>query len=943
MASLQCKYGLFDTVSERCDVSASLRNYGEWAERRLSIMRRFAGPGSIVADVGAHIGGHAIALARLVGDGGRVYAVESRPAFASILRSNIALNRLEPVVVLHEDSLEALEPPRLDLVNVGDVGHLPEQDLVALMTRYRAVITLAHWPDEYAASLFVAADSAGYLAFGRVDYAFNPENYRGCTDNIWGDRRYTTLVLVPAEKAPSYDLGGVRPVRGLDEMLALFRDMPPAHIEVAGPRESLAAPDGERSNGAFAIPDERPSVHVVVPFYKKEELVEQIFASLDAIADELLEIGAKVFFYNDSPEYAPLQHALDRCRFDNSAIEFKVMRNDANLGFIGTCNAAFDRAKRERADVILLNSDTIVFPGALREMLQVGLLDPMIGFVSPRSNNATIATLPYSSLNCDTRPEDGYADFIRVAAHLPRFSFVPTAVGFCLLVKWAIFGELGAFDPIYGMGYNEENDLILRANRCGYRAVLANHAFVWHQGEQSFGESAQARIDREEKNAPVLQGRYPEYLPLIHAYFDSPEFRAEDLVSYVDEKGGQRKIAFDFSNFGSYHNGTFESGIRLVEAAARNWPSHVRIAVYMEPGAWKFHALNRIPGVERLDVHDSHAKVSAIVRVGQPFDADSVMRVVTRAPVVGIFMLDTISYDCGYLARTFDDRVWRYVFGQIDVLFTNSRYTLDRIATRFPIGRRVLQCVSRHSLDTTEYASPSDDAVPDHPHIFVIGNHFSHKFVKPAADAIAAAHPDRKIVAVGYGDDPSPHGNIVAYESGNLSDETFERFYRDAEAVIFPSHYEGFGFPILHAIARKRPIYVRESALYRELAQGIEGAENIRYFRTLDDLVADLRERSPRWETPSKAGEKGGWDRSAREVLHALEQARTTVSYEALVERLRQIDLLMSATVSPTLVPTAARRVARKVEMFVERLLRVPGVESVARRGWRSVRRLRRR
>ena len=964
MAQLQCKYGYFETAPGDSIVADGLRLYGEWAERQLSVMRRFITPDSVVADVNASIGTYAVAFARLVDQGGHVHAFESRADVSPVLQKNIALNELSGTVSLHSagasgslGALDALNLARLDFIHLARADGAAEvlANASATMARCRPVVAIDCAAASDVADSLAWASQTDYLVFGHVDYAFNPENYRHCRDNLFDDRQDALLILVPSERVAALDLRDLRSVHSLDGALEW---MPHALKEGehaiaasardtagrgagASLREALVAPDPELSAELARVSCAGTSVHIVVPFYKKEELVAQLFRSLNDVSDEIREIGGKVFFYNDSPDYAPLQEALDSCRFGDSEVEFKVLRNTSNLGFIGTCNAAFAQAKAERADVILLNSDTMVFAGALREMLQVARLDSMIGFVSPRSNNATLATLPHSTLDQYVTPADGYANFVRYSAGLPRFSLVPTAVGFCLFVKWSVFSELGAFDPVYGKGYNEENDLIMRANRCGYRAVLANRAFVWHQGEQSFAESTQAKTAREEKNAPVLQERYPEYVPLIHTYFSSPEYLAEDLLEYVDAKEGQLTFAFDFSSFAAHFNGTFESGIKLLDAAVRTWPTHVRIAVYMDTDAWKFHGLSRLKAVQRLDVQDVNAKVTAILRIGQPFDAKSVSRIVSRAPVIGIFMLDTISYDCGYLSLTFDAKVWRFVFDQIDVLFTNSRFTLERIVARFKPGARVLQRVSRHSLDVTEYAVPQERTPGAKPHLFVIGNHFSHKFVRPTVDAIAAAFPDRKVVAVGYGETPSPYGNVEAYESGNLSNETFEKFYSDAEAVIFPSHYEGFGFPILHSLARKRPIYVRDSALYRELAGEIHGAENIRYFCTVDELVADLRTNGVNWVEPGKPGEQNGWDRSAREVFHALEQARRTVSYEALVERLRLLDQLVMATESTMVIPTAGKRVGLKVEAAVDRILRVPGVKPLARRGWRVVRRLR--
>jgi glycosyltransferase involved in cell wall biosynthesis len=305
-------------------------------------------------------------------------------------------------------------------------------------------------------------------------------------------------------------------------------------------------------------------------------------------------------------------------------------------------------------------------------------------------------------------------------------------------------------------------------------------------------------------------------------------------------------------------------------------------------------------------------------------------------------MLDTIAYDCGYLSLNFDARIWHFALRYIDVLFTNSRFTLDRFRNRFEIGPAVIQKVSLHSLDVSEYGTPSvkrDDAKS---HIFVIGNHFDHKFVRPTVDAMAAAFPEERIVAVGYGDEPPPHGNVEAFRAGHLSDEAFENFYSDAAAVVFPSHYEGFGFPVLHALARRRPIYVRDSALYRELAAGTEGAENIHYFCTIENLISDIRENGIRWKTPQTSGECGGWDRSAREVFASMEQARRTVRYGTIVDRLRQFDQLQLAlSVGGAVALTPSKLVAMRVEAGVERILRLPGMEPLARRCWHFARRLR--
>lgn len=57
-------------------------------------------PGDAVLDAGANVGDFTVRAARLVGAKGRVVAIEANPASLALLRSNIATNALENVVVI---------------------------------------------------------------------------------------------------------------------------------------------------------------------------------------------------------------------------------------------------------------------------------------------------------------------------------------------------------------------------------------------------------------------------------------------------------------------------------------------------------------------------------------------------------------------------------------------------------------------------------------------------------------------------------------------------------------------------------------------------------------------------------------------------------------------------------------------------------------------------
>lgn len=973
MITINGRHGVFEPLPGDSVVADSLRWYGEWAETELDLLRRFVPSGGIVADVGSFIGTHAIALARATGALGQVLAFEPRRNTFAVLGRNIHRNGLDAIIqarnvgisdqpgTIHlidpeEGSqnlgslalvdqgggyevelitLDMLDLSRLDLLKIDVEGMEANviQGARQTLQRCRPVVFAECNSVSGAASTLAAAEHLGYRAFGSVYPAYNPENINGCPDNFFGDNAECALFLVPEEHADSLPLQDMRPINILEDVVALLLEKPQYLPEML-PEAPAIEPKRRQASTAATPPEFSavPILHVVVPFYRNEQLVTPLMRGLRSVASELADAGASVWLYNDSPGHAGLAEALDTAlREGIDGVPVHGVANDENLGFIGTCNHAFARAIAEGADVLLLNSDTEVLPGTIAEMLSVAALDPMFGFVCPRSNNATLATLPHSLEHQDLSATEAFARFQPLAHRLPRFNLVPTAIGFALWIRGPLLAEFGGFDVIYGKGYNEENDLIMRANRAGYRAVLANHAFVWHQGEQSFATTHQQRSERDEHNAALLHERYPEYQELVSRYYRSPEYRAESLLEALDPVNGRRLIAFDFSSFGAFHNGTFESGIKLVAAALRCWPDDVRIAVIMSLEAWTFHGMDKVVGLTRLEPGQSRECAAAVVRIGQPYQVGVLSRLFTTAPVVGIFMLDTISSDCGYLALEMDEDVWRFALENMSVLFTNSAFTLDRIRQRYAIGPHVLQRVSRHSLDPADYATPAPEAPDAGKHILVIGNHYAHKFVKETTDALANALPGRRIIAIGYPQDVERSKDIEAFQAGHIHDDTFRAFYRDAQLVVFPSHYEGFGFPVLHALAHQRPVFVRDTRLNQELTGQISASANIYRYQTTRELIARLETGTPTWNPERRTGEEDGWRRSALEVYAALNEAMRRIDAMQLATTLRRLDGLAATMAPPPTLGTTGQRTGVRLGRVIDRLLRLPGMSRLAR------------
>jgi GT2 family glycosyltransferase len=677
-----------------------------------------------------------------------------------------------------------------------------------------------------------------------------------------------------------------------------------------------------------------PGVEIVVPFFRNEDLVAPLFDSLAACADECRRFGAAIVAVNDSPGYEPLARALQDAigRLDGR-IPVRVVENPENLGFVRSCNIGLAGAAAAGHDALLLNSDTILFPGALSEMARVAELDPMIGFVSPRSNNATIASLPMQEEHRRASPSEAFESFRRLSVYLPDYHYAPTAIGFCMLVKGMILREFGILDEAYGAGYNEENDLVMRANRCGYRAVLANKAFVYHHGESSFTHGD--RTELESCNAALLADRYPEYPRAVQAYVHGPIHRAERmLTALLPDSAGRHDLVFDFSDLGSYHNGTIEAAVALLRhfAAAETGRFHLFVVMHAEHA--RFHGLDRIAGVHVLPV-DTDRSFAVGLRVGQPFTPESFNRLNRLAVRTAWFMLDTITWDCLWLTNPDLDAIWRGVFQEADAVIYNSEFTRQQFSRRFPAAASVRHLVSPHSLDPAEYLPKGRQPGRPGRHILVVGNKFPHKHVGPTVDALVEAVADERIECVGL--DSHPHPLVSCHAGGNVSVDTMESLYERASIVVFPSHYEGFGFPVLKALAYEKPILMRDSVFARDLKAALDDDSNILLFGTTAEMVAAAGGPLPRWIATDGTPRTRRWADSGREIAVLLDElSRRPDPFSALVHRLQEPASVPPAVEPPEVDPRLPD-VLRRVRSGV---VGMPVVRAAVRPFWRALWRL---
>jgi glycosyltransferase involved in cell wall biosynthesis len=115
---------------------------------------------------------------------------------------------------------------------------------------------------------------------------------------------------------------------------------------------------------------------------------------------------------------------------------------------------------------------------------------------------------------------------------------------------------------------------------------------------------------------------------------------------------------------------------------------------------------------------------------------------------------------------------------------------------------------------------------------------------------------------------------------GHVSEEELVELYRHATALVFPSRYEGFGLPLLEAMARRTPVIASNRSSIPEVARGAailvdpDDVEGLRDAMRRVAAEAGLREEMTRRGADVVSG--FSWNETARATLAAYEELCTS-------------------------------------------------------------------
>jgi len=202
----------------------------------------------------------------------------------------------------------------------------------------------------------------------------------------------------------------------------------------------------------------------------------------------------------------------------------RVIRNEANVGFVGACNQGAAASTGEF--IVFLNNDTIVLPHWLDAMVRTFACDPRVGAVGARLISPTGRLQEAGGIIWSDGHGWNYGR--NEDPNAPAFGYVRDVdycSGACLTVRRSLFESLGGFDARYAPAYYEDVDLAFRLRETGYRVLYQPAARVVHfEGatagtDTGSGLKAYQVVNRQtfrERHARALAEQYPHDPDLLN-------------------------------------------------------------------------------------------------------------------------------------------------------------------------------------------------------------------------------------------------------------------------------------------------------------------------------------------------------------------------------------------------------------------------------------------
>jgi glycosyltransferase involved in cell wall biosynthesis len=330
---------------------------------------------------------------------------------------------------------------------------------------------------------------------------------------------------------------------------------------------------------------------------------------------------------------------------------------------------------------------------------------------------------------------------------------------------------------------------------------------------------------------------------------------------------------------------------RYVREVLRNWatlaPDALRVSLLVpERAAW-FARKRYTKELDNADLPVRHRSAARTLDVvWYPWNGMSWVAGVTSVATLHDASLFTIP-PSDPRTRDREQRPFRVAAALARRIITDSQFSKQELIHHLSLDEAMIDVIHLGVKDVFNRgrALDEDGAAALKPrYLLFVGEPEARKGLATLLQALASlAEPLRsqtELVVVGasgqYPLPPAP-ASVRMRDAGWVDDEELAKLYAGATALVYPSLYEGFGLPMVEAMAMGTPVIAAGTASLREA-----GADGARYVHPGDprELRAAIEEVMTQPEVARDLRRRGlaraqelSWESTAKKTLAVLERA----------------------------------------------------------------------